>query len=199
MDTEKLRKNLHARGFELTCFASAEEAKAYLCEQIQDTDVGFGGSKTADALDLYHALQAHNTVHWHWYEGTAPEVFQAAAQAEVYISSVNAIAETGELVNIDGRGNRVAALSFAEGKRVFIVASTKKVCPDLNTAIERARTVAAPINVQKLPGKRPCAVTGSCMDCRSPARGCCVLQVLMFKPMGTKRFEVLLIDEDLGF
>lgn len=199
MDMDKLRKNLKLRGMESFYAPSAEVAVTHLLEQIHGTTVGIGGSKTIEALNLYDRLRVDNEVHWHWRDGWDAAVFHAAAQAEVYLSSVNAIAETGELVNMDGRGNRAAALTFGEGKRIFIVASTKKICPDLPSAIERVRTVAAPRNVQKLPGKRPCSVTGTCVDCRSPDRGCCVLQTILFKPMNTKKLEVILLDADLGY
>ena len=199
MDLEKLKKNVTARGLEFFYAATAEEAKQHLLEQVQNTTVGIGGTKTVDQLGLYEELCKTNEVHWHWKDGVHPEVYRAAEDAEVYLSSVNGIAETGELVNIDGRGNRVAALSFAEGKRVFLLASTKKVCPDLSSAMERARTVAAPANVPKMPGNRPCNTTGQSWDCRSPARGCCVMQIIMFRPMNAKQYELILIDEDLGF
>ena len=112
---------------------------------------------------------------------------------------MNAIAETGELVNIDGRGNRVAATTYVYGKRVFLIASAKKVCPDLTSAMDRARQVAAPRNVPKLPGDRPCNTTGKCWDCRSPARGCCVMQIIMYRPIDVNKMELVLVDEDLGF
>lgn len=199
MEFETLQKNLKARGMDFFYASSAREATEHVLEQVHNTTVGIGGSKTVEALGLYEALSRNNEVHWHWKDGASPAVYRAAEQAEVYLSSVNAIAETGELVNMDGRGNRVAALSFGEGKRIFILASTKKLCPDLASAIERTRTVAAPINVRKLPGKRPCSVTGSCMDCRSPSRGCCILQAILFKPIGAAKLELVLIDEDLGY
>ena len=142
MDLEKLKKNVTARGMEFFYARTAEEAKQHVLEQVQNTTVGIGGSKTVDALNLYDELCKTNEVHWHWKDGALPEVYQAAADAEVYLSSVNGISETGELVNIDGRGNRVAALTYVVGKRVFLLASTKKICPDLSSAIERARKVA---------------------------------------------------------
>ena len=199
MDLEKLKKNVTARGMEFFYARTAEEAKQHVLEQVRNTTVGIGGSKTVDALGLYDELCKTNEVHWHWKDVALPEVYRAAEQAEVYLSSVNGISETGELVNIDGRGNRVAALTYVVGKRVFLLASSKKVCPDLNSAMDRARKVAAPANVPKLPGNCPCNTTGQCWDCRSPARGCCVMQVIMFRPMGAVKYELILIDEDLGF
>ncbi len=199
MDLKKLERNCKARGMEFFYAATAEEAKQHVLTAVQGTTVGIGGSKTVEALGLYEELCKNNRVHWHWKDGITPEVYRAAAEAEVYLSSANGIAETGEIVNIDGKGNRIAAQAYAVGKRLFILASAKKVCPDLTSAIERARTVAAPTNMQRFPGKRPCMGTEHCMDCRSPDRGCCTMQIMMYKPMGCSKVELVLIDEDLGY
>ena len=199
MDLKKLEKNIRARGFEFYNAATAEEAVQHVLEEVQNTSVGIGGSTTVDQLGLYDRLAENNVVHWHWKDGVKPEVYQAAAEAEVYISGVNGIAETGELVNIDGKGNRVAALSYAVGKRLFLLAGTNKVCPDLASAIDRARNTAATKNLLRFPGKRPCTDTQRCWDCRSEDRGCCIMQILMFKPMQSKKVELILINEDLGY
>ena len=199
MDLKKLEKNLKARGFDYYYATDAEDAVRHILEQVQNTSVGIGGSTTADQLGLYDRLTETNQVHWHWKEGPKPEVYQAAAEAEVYISGVNGLAESGEVVNIDGKGNRVAALSYAVGKRIFLVAGRNKVCPDLPAAIERARNVAAPKNLLRFPGTRPCTDTQKCWDCRSKDRSCCTMQIMMFKPMQSKKVELILIDEDLGY
>ena len=199
MDIEKTIKNVKLRGMDAIYFKTAQEAADYLTGEIKNTTVGIGGSRTIDALNIYDELCKTNDVAWHWKSGfNNMDTFAKAADAEVYLSSANAISETGEIVNIDGRCNRIAALSFAEGKRIFIVASTKKICPDLNSAIERAQQIAAPLNVVKLPGDRPCNTTGKCFDCRSEARGCCVMQIVMFKPMNAVKYELILVDEDMG-
>ena len=199
MDLEKLRKNVKARGMDFFFAATGEEAVQHVLSEVQNTTVGIGGSKTVDALGLYDELVKTNEVHWHWKDGPKPEVYDAAAKAEVYFASANGLAETGEVVNIDGKGNRVAALSYAAGKRIFLLVGRNKVCPDLAGAIERARTVAAPINLQRFSGNRPCTGTQQCMDCRSPDRGCCSMQIIMYKPMGCAKMEIVLIDEDLGY
>lgn len=199
MNAEHLERNLKARGIGFFHAATREEAKQHLLEAVQNTTVGIGGSKTVDTLGLYDALCENNEVHWHWKDGALPEVYSAAANAEVYLASANGLAETGEIVNIDGKGNRVASIAYAVGKRIFLLVGRNKVCPDLTAAIERARTVAAPINLQRFPGKRPCMGTEQCMDCRSPDRGCCTMSIMMYKPMGCKSVEVILIDEDLGY
>ena len=199
MDLEKLRKNLNARRIDFYLAESREDAVDHILRQVKDTSVGFGGSKTVETLGLYEALAENNQVHWHWKDGALEEVYRAAAEAPVYVSGVNAVSETGELVNVDGRGNRVAAQSYAVGKRVFLFAGSNKVCPDLTAAMERARTVAAPINLQRFAGKRPCTGTQQCFDCRSPDRGCCIMEIMMFKPMGCDKVELILLDESLGY
>ena len=199
MNRKELEKNCRLRGMDVFFAATREEARQHILEQVQNTTVGIGGSKTIEALGLYDELLKNNEVHWHWKDGASPEVFRAAEQAEVYLSSANGIAETGEIVNIDGRGNRLAALTYAEGKRLFIIAGVNKIRPDLASAIERSRKIAAPLNIPKIPGVRPCNTTFQCFDCRSRDRGCCVMQIIMFKPMGCKNLEVVIIDEELGF
>ena len=164
MNLEKLEKNVKARGFDFFHAATAEEAVQHVLEQVQNTSVGIGGSTTVDQIGLYDRLKENNEVHWHWKDGATAEVYRDAAEAEVYLSGVNGIAETGELVNIDGKGNRVAALSYAVGKRVYLIAGKNKVCPDLSAAIERARNVAAPKNLLRFPGNRPCTEAQRCFD-----------------------------------
>ena len=199
MDLEKLAKNVRARGFDFFHAATAEEAVQHVLEQVQNTTVGIGGSTTVDQLGLYDRLKENNEVHWHWKDGPKAEVYRDAAEAEVYLSGVNGIAETGELVSSAAKGHRVAALSHALGKRMSRLAGKNKVCPDLSTAIERARNVAAPKNLLRFPGKRPCTDSQRCFDCRSADRSCCIMQILMFKPMQSNKVELILIDEDLGY
>jgi len=111
---------------------------------------------------------------------------------------VNGIAETGEIVNIDNTGNRVAATLYGH-KKVYLVAGLNKVAPDLSGAIDRARNIAAPPNAKRLGKKTPCAVKGDrCYDCKSPERICRTLNVLWERPTGSV-YEVILINENLGY
>ena len=115
MNFEIVQKNLEKRGFKVSCFSSKEEAAQYLCSNIIGQKVGFGGSVTLDQLGLYEKLSENNQVIWHWRvpEGkTGADVLKEAREADVYLSSVNGIAETGEIVNIDNTGNRVAATLY---------------------------------------------------------------------------------------
>ena len=126
------------------------------------------------------------------------ETRTAAVRADIYISSVNGIAETGEIINIDNTGNRVAAVSYGP-KTVYLIVGKNKIAPDYESALFRARNVASPLNAQRLNRKTPCAVNGDrCYDCNSPERICRNLSVLWEKPIGAE-YEVNLINEDLGY
>lgn len=197
MDIEKTIESLKARHFEVSHFATANEACDYLTEAIQNTTVGIGGSKTAEQLGLFDKLCAvGNEVFWHW-KTPGFDTLKKENDAEVYISSANAIAETGEILNIDGNGNRLAGLVFGK-KRVYIVAGTNKICPDFDSALYRARNVAAVQNARRFPCKTPCKADDKCHDCRSPQRICNALLVL-WGPVGLmQKVEVVLIDEELG-
>jgi len=158
--------------------------------------VGFGGSATLDALGVYDKLAAHNTVIWHWKQ-EANAARKAAMQTQVYLSSANGLAESGEIVNIDGTGNRVSATLFGHEK-VYFVIGRNKLAPTYEAAVYRARNVAAPQRARQLGKKTPCAVKADrCYDCRSPERVCRAL-VTLWGPMLGMETEVLLVDEDLG-
>ena len=193
-DMERVRKNLEERGFQTSCFATAKEAADYLDAQIDGATVGIGGSMTIQAMGLSGRLSKHNEVIWHWEGGE----LRRAMLADVYLTSVNGLAETGEIVNIDGNCNRVAASMFGP-KRVYYVVGINKIAPDFEKALWRARNVAAPKNAQRLGKKTPCAVKADrCYDCKSPERICRGLSVLWRKPTGFEQAEVVLIEEELG-
>ena len=195
MNLEKTIKNLRLRGFKASHFASGEEAAAYLAEQVRGCTVGFGGSKTLDQLGLYELLSQNNTVYWHW-KAPGKETRRQAAFTDVYCCSANAISEDGEIFNIDGTGNRVAATVFGHEK-VFIVAGVNKIAPDFDAALKRARNVAAVKNCARFGKKTPCQTDGVCHDCRSPERICRALTVL-WGPMNGMETEIVLIDGDWG-
>ena len=195
-DFAKVRKSLEDRGYAVREFASAAEAAAYLNEAIDGKTVGFGGSATLDAMGIYDLLAAHNTVVWHWKQ-PADEARRGAMQTHVYLTSANALAETGEIVNIDGAGNRVAATLFGH-ERVCFVIGRNKLTATYDEAVFRARNVAAPQRARQLGKKTPCAVKlDRCYDCKSPDRICRGM-VTLWGPMMGMPAEVLLVDEDLG-
>ncbi len=200
MDLNKTAKALRDNGYLVSLFHTAEEACLYLNRQIDNTTVGMGGSKTLEEMGIYDSLSAHNQVFWHWRpDGCSDaQVRKDAAHTEVYLTSVNALSESGEMVNIDGNGNRLASSLFGH-KKVYFVAGSNKVCPDLSSAVNRARNTAAPLNARRLSAATPCAEDGSrCFDCRSEERICGAM-VIHYRKMMSCDMEVVLIEEDLGY
>ena len=194
MDYGKLKKNFEDHRFLTSNFETREEAAAYLKEKIRGEKVGFGGSMTCQEMGLYELLKENNQVVWHW-EGGA---LRDAVLTDVYITSANALAETGEIVNIDGNGNRVSSTLYGHQKVYFLV-GVNKVAPDFEAALWRARNVAAPKRAQSMGCRTPCAAKADrCYDCKSPERICRGLAVLWARPNATEEMEVVLIGEALG-
>ena len=197
-DFEKTRKNLENRGFRAHVFATGAEAADYLAQTLHNTCIGIGGSVTIDQLGVYERLCADNDVIWRWKKPT-PDSRDRGAAAETFLCSANGVSETGEIVNIDGYGNRVAPTIYGP-QRVFLVVGKNKIAPDLNGAIDRARNIAAPLNARRLNRHTPCAVgEPRCHDCRSPEKICGVMTVFFMPPTSIKEFHVLLVNEDLGY
>lgn len=200
MDFSAAEKNLRDKGYTVTSFGTAFEAAEYLNRQIDHQTVGFGGSVTLQQMGLFESLQSHNTVFWHWLpEGkTGKEVILEANAANIYLSSVNGLAETGEIINIDGNCNRIASILYGHEK-VYLVVGENKIEKDYDRALYRARNVASPLNAKRLGVKTPCAARGDkCYDCKSPERICRGLSVLLEKPKACE-YEVILIHEELGY
>ena len=196
MNLEKLEKNVKLRGFDFFHAATAEEAVQHVLEQVQNTSVGIGGSTTVDQIGLYDRLKENNEVHWHWKNEDQNAERKASALADVYLTSVQALAETGEMVSIDGTGNRVAGMLYGH-KKVYYLVGTNKLVPTLQDALVRAREVGGPARAKQLNRKTPCVVDGKCHDCRSPERICNGMNIMLM-PMGGMPAEVLLIDQELG-
>ena len=186
-------ETLKSKGYTVSTFATAAQAADYLNSAIDGVTVGIGGSMTVEQMGLYDLLQAHNTVHWHWKGG---DIHQAAV-ADVYLSSVNALAETGEIINIDGIGNRVSSIFYGH-KKVYLLVGKNKIAPDFAQALNRARNIAAPLNAKRLNMDTPCVKGGRCFDCRSPQRICKELAVLWGCPMKSE-IEIVRIDQELGY
>lgn len=201
MDFTTLKKNLEILGYSVSCFDTAVEAADYINAAVDGQTVGFGGSVTLQEMGLYEKMVSHNHVFWHWKvpEGmNAGEILKEAQTADVYLSSVNGIAETGEIINIDGNCNRVAGILFGH-RKIYLIAGENKIAPDYEKAIFRARNIAAPKNARRLNKKTPCAVNADhCYNCKSPDRICRGLSVLWEKPAG-REYEVILIHENLGY
>ena len=201
MDFTKVKSALEARGFKVSAFPTAAEAARYLNGQIDGVSVSFGGSVTLEQMGLFESLGQHNEVlsHWHVPAGKDPAEIRAKAMTtEVYLTSANGLAETGEIVNIDGTGNRVSGMLFGH-KKVYFVVGRNKLAPDYDGALWRARNIAAPKNAQRRGPRTPCAARGDrCYDCKSPQRICRGL-VVLWEAMKGCETEVVLVDEELGY
>ena len=199
MNVQRTMESLTRAGYVVRYFETAKEAADYLDESISGKTVGIGGSVTIEQMGLYERLSARNTVFWHWRTNDS-QTRTAAAGAEVYLCSANAIAETGEIVNIDGSGNRVAGTLYNH-ERVVFVAGENKIAEDYERAVFRARNVAAPLNTRRLGLKTPCAVGKEvkCYNCASKERICCGVVTLLWPMRSVKVTEVVLVGESLGY
>lgn len=198
---ENVKVKLEKLGYAVSVFENGTDAVDYLTREISGQTVGIGGSMTVKELGLYERLTENNTVWWHWSvpDGmSGSEVIDKEREAGVYISSVNGLSENGEIINIDGNCNRVADIFYGH-KKVYLLVGKNKLADTCEQAIYRARNVAAPKNARRLQRATPC-VTGEqrCYDCSSNERICKGLCVMLGKPSGGD-FEVVLIDEDLGY
>lgn len=201
MDFSNIKTNLEKKGYAVSAFETAADAAEYMAGKIKNTTVGIGGSMTARQMGLYEKLSENNDVYWHWQlkEGQSPQqAYDGARNAAVYISSVNGISETGEIINIDGSGNRVAETIYGHEK-VYLLVGRNKIAPDFEKAMWRARNIAAPLNAKRLGTATPCAAKGDkCYDCDSPGRICKAFLVFSCKPNMTN-CEIILINEELGY
>ena len=199
---EVLVKNLKKRHFDAVYCDTKEEALQQALSWIPEgSTVGWGGATSAQQIGLMAALNAGN------YQTldrdtckTAEErdqMAKACLTANVFITGANALSLDGQMVNIDGTGNRVAATVFGPDS-VVVIAGMNKVTDDLDSAITRARTVAAPINQQRFGLNNPCTVTGTCADCKSETCICNHIVVTRHcRPVG--RIKFILVGEELGF
>lgn len=200
---KKAAKSLEAKGYEVITVETGDDAAQKVLDMIPaGASVGFGGSVTTRQLDLIETLEKQgHKVFDHWKPGLSKEEVTAVRRgqltADFFLASVNAITLEGEIVNIDGTGNRVAASIYGPGRVVFVVGA-QKIVDDLDGAFYRAKFVAAPVNATRLNLKTPCAITGECNDCDSPGRICNVTVVFDRKPTGTP-MTVILVGEELGY
>lgn len=198
---ERAAAQFEKRGMHTRIFKNASEVTASLLEAIRPEDtVAFGGSVTLQELKAYEVLKDRGQqVLWHWKvpKEEAAQLRRNALNADVYVTSSNAVIEDGRLLNIDGTGNRVAAMIFGP-PRVIVIAGRNKLAPDYAAALERIQTVACPKNAERLNRNVPCRYTGKCQDCRSPERMCQFTVTIENHPDGSA-VEVWLVDEELGY
>lgn len=201
MNLEKTIENFKNNGYTVSYFETAEKASEYLNEKIDGVTVSSGGSMTVNEMGLIDSLSKHNTYisHWNPPEGmTAEQVLQQAMHTDVYLLSANGASETGELINIDGTGNRISSSLYGHQK-VYFILGINKFEPDLESAIKRARNIASPPNAKRLGKNTPCAVKGDkCYNCNSTDRICKAMSI-HFKKVNSCETEIVIVGEKLGF
>ncbi len=196
-------KNLQKRHFDAYYCATSEEAKQCVNELIEDgASVTWGGTMTVRDMGIPEMLKQRGTLNvWDRDLVKTPEekeeMYRRAFSADYYLSSANAISEDGVIVNIDGNGNRVAAITWGP-KHVIFVIGINKVAQDADAALKRARSTASPINAARFDIKTPCQVDGQCHNCNSPQSICNYIHLLRnsSKP---GRIIVVLVGENLGY
>ncbi len=201
MDINKAVKSLELNGYTVSFFEDTHTAAAYLNDKIDNKTVGFGDSDTILGMKLYESLSLHNEVFDPQQSGNNSDFIETAKKClttSIYLTSVNALSATGEMVNIDGTGNRIAGSVFGHEKVYFII-GINKLTATLEDAIWRARNVAAPKNAKRLRLQTPCAKEGNrCFNCSSPDRICNGL-IIHLKKMDDTEAEIVLINKQLGF
>ena len=199
---EKMIKNLKRRNFEAIYCPTAAEAVEKISAMIPDgSTVTWGGSMTIRDMGLTAALHKRDLKvldrDLAADRDEAQRIYREAFSADFYLSSVNAISEDGVIVNIDGNGNRVAAITFGPKKVIFVV-GLNKVAQDVSAALARARSTASPINAARFDIKNPCQVDGVCHNCNSPESICNYIHFMRNShPAG--RHTVVLVGEELGY
>ena len=206
MRNEKIGKKvceaLNSRGF-CACYCNTKQdalikALSFIPE---GKTVSWGGCKSAEEIGLIEAVKNGNYTVLDRDTAQTPEerqqIMKQALTCDVFLTGTNAITETGELVNIDGMGNRVAAMTYGPNS-VIVIAGMNKLVSNVMDAANRARTTAAPINAQRFDIKTPCKIDGACHDCNSPDSICSyIVRTRRCKPEG--RIKVILVGESLGF
>jgi len=195
--------NLSKHRFDAHYLKTGEEVAERVKPLLEAVEtVGFGGSDTVRSLGLHTLAESLGKV---IYDHHKPDLSYDETLAmrkgqqgcDLFFTSANALSETGEIVNVDGIGNRTSAMAFGPS-RVVVVAGINKIVPDLHAALRRIREVAGPMRAKSLGVDTPCAVTGVCSDCNAPMRICNITTILHRKPMLTE-VTVLVVGEELGF
>ncbi|MCI6746196.1 MAG: lactate utilization protein [Anaerolactibacter massiliensis] len=197
---ESCVKHLRMHGFGADYFETKEEVLSYLKEIIpKGSSIGIGGSVTLAEIGVLRWLTGNEEYHFldRYHTDDVSRVFHESLNADVYLMSTNALTEEGELYNIDGNGNRLAALIYGP-KKVYVIAGTNKIVKNLEKAVSRVELFSAPANNIRLGKTNPCTKTGQCMHCSTPSTIC--NQIVTTRRSGTPgRIHVLLVNEALGY
>lgn len=191
-------KGLESRNMTGYYAADKEEALKQALELIPEgSKIAMGGCMSAKEIGLVDALQKGNYDYIDRDKLEPREGLLAAYDADFFLSSVNAMTNDGVLVNIDGNSNRVSCIAQGPKKVLFIV-GINKVCADIDSAMKRARNVAAPINAQRFDLNIPCREAGKCFNCKSQDTICCQFLITRFSKHAD-RIHVILVNDELGF
>lgn len=198
----RIIKNLAKRHITAYYCATSKEAISKALELMPEgSTISWGGSMTIRDMGLVNAM--HDSKKYKLLDRDlvntpqeAGEIYIKAFGADFYISSANAISEDGVIVNIDGNGNRVAAITFGP-KNVLFLIGMNKVCQDVDAALKRARSTASPINCARFNKNTPCQIDGSCHNCNSVDCICNYIHFLRNSPQG--KHQVILVGENLGY
>jgi hypothetical protein len=204
-------KALEYNGFEVYVVKDAGAARELvadglvpgLMEGAKDPSASFGGSMTLVHTGIYEAVKAVPGLDViDTFDRSVPryesvDMRRRALTCDIYLTSTNALTMDGKLVNLDGTGNRVAAMAFGP-KNVIIVTGANKLCQDVDSAMRRVKEYAAPVNSMRLDRKTPCVKTLKCEDCSSPER-ICNSWLITEKSMPKGRIKVVLLEESWGF
>ena len=197
---ESCVKHLRMHGFGADYFETKEEVLSYLKENIpKRSSIGIGGSVTLAEIGVLSWLTGNEEYQFldRYHTDDVSRVFHESLNADVYLMSTNALTEEGELYNIDGNGNRLAALIYGP-KKVYVIAGTNKIVKNLEEAAARVELFTAPANNIRLNKINPCTKTGQCMHCSTPSTIC--NQIVTTRRSGTPgRIHVLLVNEALGY
>lgn len=191
-------KGLKSRNMSGYYASDKEEAVKLALELIPEgSSIAMGGCMSAQEIGLIQVLEDGNYNYIDRAKLAPREGLLVAYDADIFLSSANAITNDGIMVNIDGNANRVSCIAQGPKKVVFIV-GMNKVCSDLDEAMKRARNVAAPANAQRFDIKTPCKETGKCFDCKSPDTICCQFLITRYS-RHADRIHVILVNDTLGF
>lgn len=191
-------KGLESRNMSGYYAESKEEAVAQALQLIPEgSKIAMGGCASAKEIGLIDVLQSEKYQYIDRSKMEPREGLMAAYDADIFLSSANAMTDDGILVNIDGNSNRVSCIAQGPKKVIFIV-GMNKVCSDLDGAMKRARNVAAPANAQRFDVDTPCKKTGKCFDCKSSDTICCQFLITRFS-RHVGRIHVILVNDNLGF
>lgn len=185
---EETAAALERRGFIVKIAKDRQAALSLVMEESQGaSSVGWGGSESIKEIGAREAL-----------ENSGKEIRDHQLVMDLFLLSANALTKDGRIVNIDGRGNRIAASINGPKKVLYVIGRNKIVDGGIDDAIKRIKEKACPPNCRRLGKKTPCAVTGKCADCDSPDRICKVTAIFDRKPTGLD-VVIILVDEDLGY